>query len=652
MSKFAVYSALTGATVASDDLILLKDTSATATKKLPYSDVLQAALLVSTTTAIVASSVLSIGANLATNPVLAVDFATGSVATGVKITGAAAASGVALLVTSSGTNESLTINAKGSGTIGLQTTGTGNVTSAVPIVVTSASANALAVGRQGTTNPGFLIDASTATNVTGLKITPAAVAAGVDLSTISSGTNENLTVNAKGSGTISLNPTGTGNVILGVTTLQFPSAGILADTNGNELVKFAATVASAVNELTITNSATGNPLLLAATGGDTNIGVRLDAKGSGTVALNTTGTGNVTSAVPVVVTSASANALAVGRLGSTTPGLVVDASAATSITGVKITTQAAGAGVGLAAVGETNVALSIDSAGSGTIALQTTGTGNVTSTVPIVVTSASANALAVGRLGSTTPALLVDASTATSITGFSVKSAAAGAGLALAAIGETNVATTLDAKGSGTLSLNTVATGNVILGRTLQFPSTGILADAGGNELIKFPATVASAVNEVTVTNAATAAAPSIAATGGDTNISLTLTAKGTGVVQCTVPLIHKVTQTAKVGDATLTIAEVLTGCIDSTPIATSTYTLPTAANLVAGIANCKVGDSFSFLVNNKGVGGFAAVIAAGSGGTADGSLSTAQDVIRRFTIIVTNVTGAAEAYFCYGEGA
>lgn len=52
--------------------------------------------------------------------------------------------------------------------------------------------------------------------------------------------------------------------------------------------------------------------------------------------------------------------------------------------------------------------------------------------------------------------------------------------------------------------------------------------DTNGNEIIKTPAT-ASAVNEVTITNAATTTSPSISATGEDTNIDLKFIGKGTG---------------------------------------------------------------------------------------------------------------------------
>ena len=67
-----------------------------------------------------------------------------------------------------------------------------------------------------------------------------------------------------------------------------------------------------------------------------------------------------------------------------------------------------------------------------------------------------------------------------------------------------------------------------------KFGTDGEIDDINGNELIKFPSTVASAVNEVTISNAAAAAAPSISASGTDTNIDLSLVPKGTGNVSAT----------------------------------------------------------------------------------------------------------------------
>ncbi|OHB18483.1 MAG: hypothetical protein A2666_01515 [Parcubacteria group bacterium RIFCSPHIGHO2_01_FULL_47_10b] len=59
------------------------------------------------------ASALTVGANGATNPVLKVDASTGSVATGVSLTGAAAGSGATIASLSSGTDEKLLLNSKG-----------------------------------------------------------------------------------------------------------------------------------------------------------------------------------------------------------------------------------------------------------------------------------------------------------------------------------------------------------------------------------------------------------------------------------------------------------------------------------------------------------------------------------------------------------
>jgi hypothetical protein len=64
-------------------------------------------------------------------------------------------------------------------------------------------------------------------------------------------------------------------------TLTAPKIGTsILDTNGNELFLLTAT-ASAVNELTYANAATGNNPAFTATGGDTNIGLNLVPKGTG-----------------------------------------------------------------------------------------------------------------------------------------------------------------------------------------------------------------------------------------------------------------------------------------------------------------------------------------------------------------------------------
>lgn len=59
------------------------------------------------------------------------------------------------------------------------------------------------------------------------------------------------------------------------------------DSNGNEVAKFAST-ASAVNETTTTNAATGAGPTISATGGDTNIDLNLQPKGTGAVVIKGT----------------------------------------------------------------------------------------------------------------------------------------------------------------------------------------------------------------------------------------------------------------------------------------------------------------------------------------------------------------------------
>jgi hypothetical protein len=67
-------------------------------------------------------------------------------------------------------------------------------------------------------------------------------------------------------------------------------------------------------------------------------------------------------------------------------------------------------------------------------------------------------------------------------------------------------------------------------GNDIIIDNGGAIEDDSNNEYVKFVKT-ATAVNEVTITNQATGSAPSIAATGDDTNIDFNLTPKGIGRV-------------------------------------------------------------------------------------------------------------------------
>ena len=119
-------------------------------------------------------------------------------------------------------------------------------------------------------------------------------------------------------------------------------------------------------------------------------------------------------------------------------------------------------------------------------------------------------------------------------------------GSAVNHIGITNAATgngpTIEAKGDDTnIDLNVSGKGTGVLASTgakLTSPKviTGV-NDTNGNELIKVTAT-GSAVNEITVANAATGNGPTLSATGDDTNIDLNIAGKGSGTAKFTSNII------------------------------------------------------------------------------------------------------------------
>jgi len=114
--------------------------------------------------------------------------------------------------------------------------------------------------------------------------------------------------------------------------------------------------------------------------------------------------------------------------------------------------------------------------------------------------------------------------------------------------------------------------------KTLTTPVIAQINDTNGNEELKFT-TTASAVNEITITNAATGNRPDISVTGGDTIIGLSITTKGTGLVLFNDGAFN--------AEATLTDGSTITWDVGSSPVAKVTLggnrTLSAPTNSAAG---------------------------------------------------------------------
>jgi len=181
--------------------------------------------------------------------------------------------------------------------------------------------------------------------------------------------------------------------------------------------------------------------------------------------------------------------------------------------------------------------------GSGVLSFATVGSGDV-------VGPASATDNAVARFDGTTGKLVQNsavtvADTTGDITGgkYNGLTVTTTTGTLTITNGKTLAASnTLTLAGTDSTTM-TFPTTNASIARTdagQTFTGTQVMTsprvitsinDTNGNELIGVTAT-GSAVNEITVANAATGNNPVISATGGDTNIGITLTPKGTGAIK------------------------------------------------------------------------------------------------------------------------
>jgi len=147
--------------------------------------------------------------------------------------------------------------------------------------------------------------------------------------------------------------------------------------------------------------------------------------------------------------------------------------------------------------------------------------------------------------------------------------------------------------------LSTTATGTVLTltdssinsTQDIRLPTAKAIADDSGNEYIKFVKT-ASAVNEISITNSATGNSPDLSVTGGDTNIGLSITTKGTGLI--------KINDGAYYPEATLTDGATITWDVSASPVAKVTLG---GNRTLSAPTNGATGQFVSLLVIQDGTG-------------------------------------------------
>lgn len=373
---------------------------------------------------------------------------------------------------------------------------------------------------------------------------------------------------------------------------------------------------------------------------------------TGSVLSGINNSGQPTQATTMVLTSSSSAVISVGRQGATQPAFNVNASAATSITGISIASQASAAGVDITSTGSGSEPIRITPAGNAALIINantggTTLNGNTNTVGTGTITSQSTNALSVGRQGATNPAFLVNSNIGSSVTGITVVANIAGSGVNMAAISSGAAENfTINALGTGTITLGNVSTGAITLTRattvsaalgvsstttvTAQNASALAVGRQGAtNPALAVDSSNASHVNGLVVTGTASGVAPFILASGSvDTNIGIGIitkgnlpitfaTASGTNQVQ----IIHTASTTnlmtltgSNGGNPTISTSG---GNLAITPALVGGSYLQTATTTVGSLPTCNAGTkgAHHFVTDSNAASytaGIGAIVAAG----------------------------------------
>jgi hypothetical protein len=132
------------------------------------------------------------------------------------------------------------------------------------------------------TNKTISASSNTLSNITNSSILSTA---GIDATKIAGGTVSNASFNFLNGVASSVSGNSDAATLTNKTLTSIKISDKINDTNGNELIKFTG-VSSAVNDITIQNSVTLSNPSIAASGTDSNIGLNINAKGTGQVAIS------------------------------------------------------------------------------------------------------------------------------------------------------------------------------------------------------------------------------------------------------------------------------------------------------------------------------------------------------------------------------
>ena len=160
--------------------------------------------------------------------------------------------------------------------------------------------------------------------------------------------------------------------------------------------------------------------------------------------------------------------------------------------------------------------------------------------------------------------------------------------------------------------------------KTLTSPKIGTaIADTNGAELIKVTAT-GSAVNEVTLANAATGNNPTLSATGDDTNVGIDVTPKGTGELAVTASFISGVfsDKVSAIGDTGT--AQTITAT--NGQVFTATLTGNCTFTLAGANSNSNRATSFTLILTNDATPSRTVAFAGGTVEFPNGSVSRTTD--------------------------